>query len=588
MHRRTATNALLLVLATTAGVATAGAQPSALVEMRGLAFHEVREQEFSLGSPQEVAIEATGAVATSRNQFTSWLPAAWRTDSDAPRPWSGNAWILDLRTRQVVWELRQARTTDGRAEMKLFSGHVRLAAGAYAAFYAAFPDGGYYTNRDGVRKLDLNRQGRDALNQFALTIRATGDRLSTPDLKRLDDAARTTAAVVISAVGPEQYSQNGFELTRPADVTIDAAGEVREDGEFDFGWIIDTATRKTVWKLTWKDSAPAGGAPKNRAAHETVKLPAGRYAAFYATDDSHDPSEWNSPPPFDPAAWGLTVRVPAEAGVKPFTYDHVPEKATIAALTKMGNEESRTRGFTLTRPLDVRIYAIGEGRNGRMFDYAWLTASSSTRRVWEMRYDDTSAAGGDPKNRQVDTVVHLDKGSYVLHYVSDDSHAYGDWNASAPADGAHWGVTVLAASGTLNPSATAPYEATADPLLIAQIVKVRDSDDGSRRFSLDRETAVRVYVIGEGTSGEMDDYGWIEDARTGRTVWELTYRMTAHAGGAQKNRRFDGVIKLPTGEYTLRYRTDSSHSFGQWNADPPDDPEGWGISVYRALAESGR
>jgi hypothetical protein len=117
---------------------------------------------------------------------------------------------------------------------------------------------------------------------------------------------------------------------------------------------------------------------------------------------------------------------------------------------------------------------------------------------------------------------------------------------------------------------------------------MRDSDDGSRRVSLDRETAVRIYALGEGTSGEMHDYGWIEDARTGRTVWELTYRMTEHGGGAQKNRRFDGVIKLPAGEYVLRYRTDGSHSFGSWNADPPEDPEAWGISVYRALAESGR
>jgi hypothetical protein len=587
MHPKTAAKVLLLILVTAAGNGSASAQ-TPLVEMRALSFHELREQGFSLASPQEVTIEATGAESTSRNQYTSWFPASWRSEPEGPRPWSGNAWILDLRTRQVVWELRQASTTDGRRDMKLFSGRVKLPAGSYGAFYAAFPDGGYYTNRDGVKKLDLNRQGRDALAQFALTIRAAGDRLSSDDVKRLDDSTRSGAAVVVRGVGPERYSQTGFELARPTEITVDAAGEIREDGEFDSGWIIDATSHKTIWKLTWKNSGPAGGAPKNRVAHETLKLPAGRYAAFYATDDSHDPSEWNSPPPFDPAAWGLTIRASSDAALKPFAYEHVPEKATIVALTKMGDGESRTRGFTLTRPLDVRIYAMGEGRDGRMFDYAWLTTSSSTRRVWEMRYDDTTSAGGDPKNRLVDTVLHLDKGSYVLHYISDDSHSYGDWNASAPADGAHWGATVLAASGTLDSSAIAPYEEKPDPLLIAQVVRMRDSDDGSRRFSLDRETAVRIYALGEGTSGEMHDYGWIEDARTGRTVWELTYRMTEHGGGAQKNRRFDGVIKLPAGEYVLRYRTDGSHSFGSWNADPPEDPEAWGISVYRALAESGR
>ena len=38
--------------------------------------------------------------------------------------------------------------------------------------------------------------------------------------------------------------------------------------------------------------------------------------------------------------------------------------STIVALTKIGNSESRKQGFTLARPMDVRIYALGEGRDG--------------------------------------------------------------------------------------------------------------------------------------------------------------------------------------------------------------------------------
>ena len=79
----------------------------------------------------------------------------------------------------------------------------------------------------------------------------------------------------------------------------------------------------------------------------------------------------------------------------------------------------------------------------------------------------------------------------------------------------------------------------------------------------------------------MDDFGWIEDAKTGKAVWEMTYRSTDHAGGATKNRRFDGTITLPAGEYILKYETDGSHSFGDWNADAPDDPEAWGITLFR-------
>ena len=39
------------------------------------------------------------------------------------------------------------------------------------------------------------------------------------------------------------------------------------------------------------------------------------------------------------------------------------------------------------------------------------------------------------------------------------------------------------------------------------------------------------------------------------------------------------TVRLPAGRYELRYETDGSHAYGDWNDDPPDDPEGWGITV---------
>ncbi len=80
----------------------------------------------------------------------------------------------------------------------------------------------------------------------------------------------------------------------------------------------------------------------------------------------------------------------------------------------------------------------------------------------------------------------------------------------------------------------------------------------------------------------MFDYGWIEGTKTGRAVWEMTYRTTERAGGARKNRLADVTLTLPAGAYELHYRTDGSHAFGDWNAAPPDDPLHWGITVYRA------
>jgi hypothetical protein len=165
--------------------------------------------------------------------------------------------------------------------------------------------------------------------------------------------------------------------------------------------------------------------------------------------------------------------------------------------------------------------------------------------------------------------------------VTDDSHSADEWNAPAPADGRHWGITLLSATGSLDRAAITPYEEKADPSVVAQLTGVRDEDEVRRRFTLSRESEIRIYALGEGTGHELADYGWIEDAKTGRRVWEMSYRATEHAGGAAKNRRFEGTIKLPAGDYTLLYHTDGSHSFGDWNADPPDDPDAWGITLYR-------
>ena len=116
--------------------------------------------------------------------------------------------------------------------------------------------------------------------------------------------------------------------------------------------------------------------------------------------------------------------------------------------------------------------------------------------------------------------------------------------------------------------------------VIAQIVQAQDKDDNTVAFSLSAGTDVRIFAIGEGQGGQMFDYGWIENADTGSRVWEMQEPKTSHAGGAGKNRKVDVQITLPAGNYKLRYKSDDSHAFGQWNSLPPDI-NFWGIAVYK-------
>jgi hypothetical protein len=114
---------------------------------------------------------------------------------------------------------------------------------------------------------------------------------------------------------------------------------------------------------------------------------------------------------------------------------------------------------------------------------------------------------------------------------------------------------------------------------VARISEVADDADKAAEFTLTSATSVRVFAQGEGGGGQMFDYGWIEDAATGKVVWEMKAAETAHAGGAEKNRKFDGALSLPPGRYRLHYKSDDSHSFDNWNSPPPDI-NFWGIALY--------
>ena len=141
-------------------------------------------------------------------------------------------------------------------------------------------------------------------------------------------------------------------------------------------------------------------------------------------------------------------------------------------------------------------------------------------------------------------------------------------------------MSVFPANERVDASIAGPFEAPARGAVVAELVRMRDDERARAPFRLDQDADVRVYSIGEGMGGDMYDYGWIEDV-AGERVWEMTYGATDPAGGARKNRVFDGTVHLRAGSYILRYRSDGSHNYGDWNDDPPDDPENWGITIYR-------
>ncbi|HET8677447.1 MAG TPA: serine hydrolase [Blastocatellia bacterium] len=123
--------------------------------------------------------------------------------------------------------------------------------------------------------------------------------------------------------------------------------------------------------------------------------------------------------------------------------EDLSSKSALAEITRVADDADKTVEFNLSEARSVRIFAIGEGQGGQMFDYGWIESAETGKAIWEMKHGGTTHAGGADKNRKVDTVVQLPAGKYRLRYKADDSHSYDNWN-SLPPEVNFWGIAVYA------------------------------------------------------------------------------------------------------------------------------------------------
>src|SRR3990172_9293539 len=135
-YRTTVKHALSAVVALLVPFA-ASAQSDRLAAIRDLTPHEHRSAAFVLTGAQAVHTTAVGAEPAperSRRDHDGWWGPADERDV-----WPAAAWILDARTRAVVWDLRSARTARSDDGLHRFDDTVHLAAGVYEAHYASYP-----------------------------------------------------------------------------------------------------------------------------------------------------------------------------------------------------------------------------------------------------------------------------------------------------------------------------------------------------------------------------------------------------------------------------------------------------------------
>ena len=562
----------------------AGAAP--FVEVDGLELGRLVAIGFELPRDASVHVDAVGIRPPGSREL------------------SASAWILDAATRAPVWvmERRNTERADDDRMLRRADENIDLKQGRYELYAFAAPrwssrdvfswGGKGWRNWFGDDDSDSysysdrgSRSVRRALDQCY--VKLTSDGLSKADIHAFEPTGDIEGALMrYNRLGDGEHIRAAFRLRSAMDLQVYALIELPEDWDHgaDHGWITNAKTQERAWSMTHRNTEHAGGAEKNRRFRDTVHLDAGEYLLTFGTDDSHSYEEFNASPPYDPMNWGITISAAKPRDAKNFEVIDVPERAqALVDLTRARDYDFTEQPFRLKKDAEIAIQAIGEYSDGdrEFVDYGWIQKAGSSEIVWEMTRRNTEHAGGANKNRMFEGRVALPAGDYVAFFVTDDSHSYRHWNSEAPFDPEGWGMAIYAGAG-MKASDLELVEKTdvaADPNVLVSIVRVGDDRRLSERFTLDQETRVHVYALGEGLDRAMYDFAYIENVDSGDVIWEMTWRNSRHAGGARKNRMFDGEVVLAPGTYEVFYETDDSHSFQDWNARRPRDPQHWGITV---------
>jgi CubicO group peptidase (beta-lactamase class C family) len=176
----------------------------------------------------------------------------------------------------------------------------------------------------------------------------------------------------------------------------------------------------------------------------------------------------------------------------------------LACIEDVGNGESREARFELDAPRRLRVFAVGEGNDEVVYDYAWIEDAANGELVWFMSPREAEMAGGAAKNRKVDVSIVLPAGDYLLRYRADASHAQGDWN-DVPPPGGFWGAMVWDEGPADYSNEETTWEHAADPEALGWSTAGLDSLD---RLLGNTGTAAFMVVTGGEIVYEFGDLSY--------------------------------------------------------------------------------
>ncbi len=264
----------------------------------------------------------------------------------------------------------------------------------------------------------------------------------------------------------------------------------------------------------------------------------------------------------------------------------------VIAFSDIGVSRLHEGAFRLEETSRIHVTSSGsiESRSDTsLAAYAWILDHSTREPVWIMSHAHSSRGSGMLVH--VDTVLALDEGIYEAYFTSygndissrssrsffsrifDESLHWvndaGNWSLIInPVDGSEGSVTAVSIE-ELREDAPKPFW-TSGPMMNRRTAE--------ELFDVRSPVDVHLYSIGEVTD-RIYDYGWIRRAPANDTVWSLSDENATWAGGSDVNRRYRGTMTLESGIHSVGFSTDPGHAFDGWRANPPFDPQAWGLRL---------
>ena len=544
---------------------------------------DLEHQAFRIEEPTRVNITALGSLESKdANRSADAVMAAY-------------PWIVRRSDRSLVWRMDPSHSEIEDGTLLRTEESVQLQPGDYDLYFASFGSsrGSSSSHRFfGVRLTDHWTADR---KHWQVALKAENGELES--LKgTLDSYGPEAMPNVIWTSGTmrdDRTAEQVLSVDEEARVSIYSVGEICDDSDCgDRGTVESLSQDRVIWTMTRDNSRPAGGSKSNFVFDGSIELKPGLYRVSYSTDGGHAYGRWFGNPPYDPAAWGLTLyAADRRTADRVHPFDVWEERTPIIELAPAGNDARLEQAFEVNETVDVLLYAMGEVHGDQEYDYGWLENLDTGELVWKMSAGKVQHAGGSSDNSIGEGVVRLEPGKYVLHYQSDDSHAWDSWLRRAPEHPERWGITMFPVLKDVGHSVTvlaetvpmASREETHDVSGPEIFSMVPAGNEQSYSASVEFDEAVRLHIraIGEVSQFGAYDYGWIRNDADGEEIWRMTRSNTLPAGGDERYRLFDDIIKLEPGRYTIHFETDESHAYGDFREAAPDFQQDYGMRVVR-------